>query len=113
MLPPGLLSALRGQPNEIVVVTVFAIATGSMAAGAPAWPVVALGTVSLFVFHIRCTSTERHNEVMAHQRVEEAVARANAVKARHRGKLLPEQPGLPLEQPGRLTGDGTREAPRQ
>lgn len=97
MLPPGTLAALRGHHNGIVSVVMFASAGGVMAAGAPPWAVVVLLAITLVMFHIRCNATESHDRAMATLRIEEALARTEAIKARHR-MLRPEQPDLPLER---------------
>jgi len=97
MLPPGTIAALKGHPNEIVAVAIFAPAAAAMAAGAPAWPLAFLAVAALGVFHIRQTASERHNEVMAQLRIEQTLATAQALRTRHgAGRLSPEQATLPL-----------------
>jgi hypothetical protein len=101
MLPPGTIAALKGRPNEIVVVSVATVAFGALAAGAPAWPAVAIAAIALFAYHLRSTATERYMHAMAQLKVDEAVAAAEMVKARHRDQLAKGQENLQLERPPR------------
>jgi hypothetical protein len=106
-LPPGTLKALKGQYNAVVAVVAFAMATGAMAAGAPAWPVVAALAIALGMHHIRSSATERHHRELAERRVQESALKVEAIKARHRDLVMFEQPALPLERkPRTLAGDG-------
>jgi hypothetical protein len=104
LLPPGTFKALKNRPNEIVVVVVFAMSASAIGFGAAPWPIVAMSIAALLVFHLRATQTERHNELMAQHKVNEAVAKAEAIKAQYRRNPPPGQPSLPLEiTPQRLT----------
>lgn len=98
MLPPGTLAALKGHHNGIVAVVMFAIAAGTMAIGALAWPVVVMLAIALAMFHIRCDAAESHDRDMARLRIEEALARAEAIKARHRALPRYRQADLPLDR---------------
>jgi hypothetical protein len=105
MLPPGTFRALKGHPNGIVTVAMFAMAAGLMAAGVAPWPVVALLAIALLMFHIRCSATERHVGDMAQRKVDEAAIKVEATKARYRALLSMEQPSLDLTRPpGRIAG---------
>jgi hypothetical protein len=97
LLPPGTIAALKGHPNGVVTVALYATAVGAMAVGAPSWGVVAAMAIAFWMFHNRCCSAERHAKEMAQNKVDEAAVNVEAIKARHRDLLLSGQPGLPLE----------------
>jgi hypothetical protein len=108
MLPPGTLAALKGHFHGIVTVVALAVVVGSMAAGAPPqWAVLAL-VIALLMYHVRCRDKEHHEENMAQSKINEAMVRVEAVKARHRDLLSVKQPTLNLEdrpvQPPRRRG---------
>lgn len=108
MLPPGTLKALKGHPNGIVTVVLFAVAVGAILAGASPWAIIAAMVLAFAMFHNRCSTAERHQLEMAQLKVNEAVAGVEMIKARHRDLLLSDQPGLPLESPSRaVTQSGT------
>lgn len=97
MLPPGTIAGLKGHPNELALVAIFAATAASMAAGAPAWPLSVVAVVTLVMFHIRQTASEGHNEVMAQLRIEEALATAQVLRSRLGARPAPpEQEPLPL-----------------
>lgn len=103
MLPPGTISALKGYPNEIVISVVSAMAIGGMAIGIDPWPIVAVVAVVLTIYDKRSSSREKHDQAMAARRVEEAVAKADAVKAKYQPVRLLGQQDLQLErEPGQL-----------
>jgi hypothetical protein len=53
--------------------------------------------VALLLYHIRCSRKETHNENMANNKINEAIMKAEAIKARHRELLAVPQPTLQLE----------------
>jgi hypothetical protein len=99
MLPPGALKALKGHYDGIVTVVLFAMAVGGLVAGAPPWADILLLAVGLGMFHIRSSSRETHLEQIAQRKVDEAAAKAEAIKAKHREIL---QHDLPLERRPRM-----------
>jgi len=110
MLPPGTLAALKGHFDGIVAVVALAIASGAMAAGAPPlWTVAALA-IALVLYHIRCKSKEKHEEHMAQNKINEAMIKVEAIKARHRELLSVDQPSLGLENRSRRTATRKRDS---
>jgi membrane protein implicated in regulation of membrane protease activity len=97
LLPRGALAALKGHYDGIVTVVGLAITAGGMTAGAsPVWLVLALA-VALLLYHFRRKDSEKHDEYMARNRIDAAMVKVEAIKARHRELLLVEQPSLRLE----------------
>ena len=113
MLPPGTLNALKGHHAGIVSVVMSALAFGAMAAGAPAWQVTVGLAIGLGTYHTRCSARERHEELLARQAFESAVAKLDAVKARHQELLTNDQPLLPLQGGARGTERVLRRRPEQ
>jgi|SRR5579862_6386779 len=112
MLPPGTFAALKRNPNETVVIAIFAGSVAVIATGIAAWPIVVLAALCLAAFHVRMTKSEQHLEVMAQKRIDEAVEKTSSMKAQHRLRTLPrqpEQPDLPLERPQRRLTRGERD----
>jgi len=109
-LPPGTLSALKGQYDSIVIVIVASLAFGAMAIGAAPWAAVCALALVLGVFHIRRSAAERHQAEMAQQRVADAAIRVEATKARYRALYSVGEPELDLErQPRPLVGTARRD----
>jgi hypothetical protein len=96
LLPPGTLAALKGHFHGIVATVVFTVACAAMAAGAPPWPTIVGLAIALLMYHIRSSRREEHEERIAQQGIDQAVAHVEAIKARHRDLLQVEQPVLPL-----------------
>jgi len=110
MLQKGTIAALKGHPAGIVAVSVTTVSGGALAAGASGWAVVAVAALVLFAYDRRCSSQERHNEVLAQRRIEEALIRADVVKARHRDQFSAGQQDLVLDRPTRrLSRRGSKE----
>ena len=97
-LPPGTLHYLKGHYDGIVMVVLAAMAFASLTLGAPAIPTIVVLGVAAIGYHWRCGSKQDHDLGMARLKLEEAVAKAELVKARHRDLLANVQPALPLER---------------
>ena len=99
MLPPGTLTALKGQYDGIVTVVALAVTLAALAAGAVAWAALMALAIALAAFHIRRLASERHREDMAQARIAQEVARVDAIKAGFREGLDDRQARLRFPAP--------------
>jgi small-conductance mechanosensitive channel len=94
-IPPGTIQALRRSPASIVTVVVGTAGLTSLLAGQP-WASIAIVLISFIFYDIRRSGEEASERRLAELRVEEAVAKADAVRARHLDLLTQVQATLPL-----------------
>lgn len=100
MVPNAWLKALRGNPDGIVTVLLFAVSAGTIAAGAAVWEAGLLLARGLGFYHIRVSAAERHRETMAFLKMDDARLKLSVTKL----KYVEEDPDFTEAQIDRILG---------
>jgi len=95
VIPAGTIRALRRSPAAIITVIVGTAGLTSLAAGQP-WASIAIVLIVRIFYDIRRSREEAAERRLAQLKVEEAVAKADAIRARHLDLLTHVQATLPL-----------------
>jgi hypothetical protein len=99
LLPAGTIAALKRYPDAIVCVVIAFSALSAVVLKAPPWWVVVITALVLSFYLGLRRSSEAHEQAMAALKVQAAMAKAEAIRARHADLITYVQPSLPLVPP--------------
>jgi hypothetical protein len=95
MLQPGLIQALKGNPDGLVV-AVLSVSAGAICIE-NAWAGLGFLAVSLLLYHVRRTTAEAHERKMARLRVDEQFVRVERITTPVCEDLALKHPKFPVK----------------